>query len=350
MRPFALTRGALLACIPLCLLLVSGAGGRAADADVAAFYRNKTLVFHVSAGPGGGYDLYARAFADFLGRHIPGHPTVVVDNLIGAGGLRAADYIDHAAPKDGSEIALIQSTALMAPFFNDAHARFSPTDFTWLGNLSKEYSVCAAWAASPIKTAQDMFDKEFVVGSSGAGTSMETYPNVLNNVLGTKIKVISGYSGGAPVLLAMERGEVQGRCGASYATYAAVRPDWIKNGSVRFLMQTSLEKDPALPSTPWIMDFVKTERQRAILDLVLAPRLVQRPIVAPPGIPAERAQALRDAVDASASDPAFLAEADRLKLEISPMSASAVDAIVSRLAATPVDVRTAAGKATEGVR
>jgi tripartite-type tricarboxylate transporter receptor subunit TctC len=330
------------------LLLAASPDVKAAESEVPALFQNKTVTLDVSAGAGGGYDLYARTFAMFLGRHLPGQPRVVVQNMIGAGGLRAASYIYGAAPKDGSEIALIQSTALMGPYFGVAAAHFNPTKFVWLGNLSKEYSVCAACSASPIRTVEDMFERQFVVGSSGAGTSMETYPNVLNAVLGTKIKIISGYSGGAAVFLAMERGEVQGRCGASYDTYKAVRPDWVKNGSVRFLLQTSLEKDPQLPDTPWIMNFVKTERQRDILNLILAPRLVQRPLVAPPGIPPATAAALRDAVAATMADKEFLTTAARVTLDIEPMTADEVSNVVDNLAKTPDDVRLTAAKAADG--
>ena len=211
--------------------------------------------------------------------------------------------------------------------------------------MAKEYSLCVSWHASPIHTVEDIFDKQFIVGSSGAGSAMETYPNVLNNVLGTHIKVIPGYTGGSAVLLAMESGEVQGRCGASLATYQAVRPEWLKNHLINLLMQTSLQKDPQLPDTPWIMDYAKSDEQKAVLELVLGPRLIQRPILAPPNVPEDRAQALRNAFDATLQDPAFLAQAKTSNVDIALMQASEITAFIGRLAKTPEALRVEASKA-----
>lgn len=338
----ALAQGPMMAG---CLLLGSLAANQAAAENPADFYHNKTVKLIVSAGAGGGYDLYGRTLAAYLGQHIPGSPSVIVENMTGAGGLSAAAYLYDVAPKDGSVIALIQSTAVLSPYLGTTPAKFNTEAFTWIGNMSREYSLCVSWHASPIHVAEDLFDKEFVVGSSGAGSSMEAYPNALDNVLGTHIKVIPGYTGGSAVLLAMERGEVQGRCGASLATYQAVRPDWLKNHLINLLLQTSLQKDPQLPDTPWIMDYAKTNEQKAILELVLGPRLIQRPVLAPPNVPEDRAKALRDAFDATLEDPAFLAQAKTSKVDIALMRAAEVTAFIGRLATTPDALRIQASKA-----
>ena len=330
------------------LLLGFFGAARLRAQTVEDFYHGKTLTLIVSAGLGGGYDDYARVLAAHLGRHVPGAPSVVVQNMIGAGGLRAALYLYNIAPRDGSVIALVQSTSVLSPLLGTTEASFDPLRFSWLGNIGREYSLCASWYASRIKTVQDLFDKEFVVGSSGAGTAMELYPHVLNKLLGTHIKVISGYSGGTPVLLAIERGEVDGRCGASLATYEAVRPDWIRDHKINFLLQTSLEKDPELPDTPWVLDYVKTDRQKAVLELTMAPRLIQRPVLGPPDLPRDRFLALQKALEETLHDPAFIQEANTRKLDISLMATGEIRAFVERLAAMPADIRAQAAAMLNG--
>jgi len=330
----------------LCVALLGAALiASAARADVASFYAGRSITLVVGAGAGGGYDSWARFLARHLGRHIPGQPTVVVQNFTGAGGLRAALHIYNVAPKDGSVIGLVQATALVAPLLGTKEAQFDSERFSWIGNMSKEYSLCSSWYESKIKTVRDLFDKEFIVGGTGAGTSMETYPNVLNNVLGTRIKIVSGYNGGSDVYLAMERGEVDGRCGAALSTYKVVRPQWLAQHKLNFLLQTSLDRDPELPGVPWIMDYAKSDEQRHILQLILAPRLIVRPVFAPPGIPEDRLAALRAAFDAAMADPEARKDAAITKLELIPMSAAETAAFVTRLYETPEPVRAAAADA-----
>lgn len=320
-------------------LLICFASRHGHSQTVEEFYRGKTLTLVVSAGVGGGYDNYARAFASHFGRNVPGSPTVVVQNMTGAGGLRAVLFLYNVAPKDGSTIALVQSTSVLSPLIGTTDAAFDPLRFSWLGNISREYSLCASWHTSKIQTVQDLLEKEFVVGSSGAGTAMELYPHVLNKLLGTHIRIISGYNGGTPVLIAMERGEVDGRCGASLATYQAVRPDWIRDHKINMLLQTSLEKDPELPDVPWVVDYVKGEQQKALLELTMAPWLIQRPIVGPPDMPKDRFLALQNALDATLDDPKFLDEARARKLDISLMRAGELVTILQRLSKFPKETR-----------
>lgn len=321
--------------------LFSGAG-HAQGAD--QFYVGRTINLLVSAGSGGGYDAYGRLMAHHIVKYIPGSPSVAVQNFTGAGGLRAAIHMSSVAPKDGSTIALIQSTALLAPVMGD-EKRFDPTRFSWIGNLAEEFSVCASWHQSSVRTATDLLAKEFIVGGSGAGTSMESYPKVLNNIFGSKIKIISGYKGGADVLIAMERGEVDGRCGASLSTYKTVRPEWLTSGKINVLLQTSLKKDPAAGATPWIMDLPMTETQRSTLELILAPRVMHRTFLAPPETQPDRLVTLRKAFASAVQDPEFMNEAKATALDIDYSSPEEIDQFVRRLARLPVQIRHSAAEA-----
>ncbi len=321
--------------------LFSGAG-YAQSAD--QFYVGRTINLLVSAGSGGGYDAYGRLMARHIVKYIPGSPSVAVQNFTGAGGLRAAIHMSSVAPKDGSTIALIQSTALLAPVMGD-EKRFDPTRFSWIGNLAEEFSVCASWHQSSIRTATDLLAKEFIVGGSGAGTSMESYPKLLNNIFGSKIKIISGYKGGADVLIAMERGEVDGRCGASLSTYKTVRPEWLTSGKINVLLQTSLKKDPAAGDTPWIMDLPMTENQRSTLELVLAPRVMHRTFLAPPETQPDRLATLRKAFASAVGDPEFMNEAKATALDIDYSSPEEINQFVRRLAGLPLQIRHSAAEA-----
>ena len=308
------------------------------------FYSGRTINLLVSAGSGGGYDTYGRLMARHIVKYIPGSPSVAVQNFTGAGGLRAAIHMYNVAPRDGSTIALIQSTALLAPVMGE-EKRFDPAKFSWIGNLAEEYSVCASWHTSSVKTAKDLLSREFIVGGSGAGTSMESYPKVLNNIFGTKIKIISGYKGGSDVLIAMERGEVDGRCGASLSTYRTVRPEWLETGKINILLQTSLKKDPAAGTAPWIMDLPMTAQQRATLELIMAPRMMHRTFLAPPETPSARLATLRNAFVKAVEDTELKIEAKNQSLDIDYSSPDEIDQFVRKLAALPVDIRHAASDA-----
>ncbi|MFN3889633.1 MAG: Bug family tripartite tricarboxylate transporter substrate binding protein [Beijerinckiaceae bacterium] len=318
------------------------ASAQAQDAD--NFYAGRTIGLLVSAGSGGGYDTYGRLMARHIVKYIPGAPSVAVQNFTGAGGLRAAIHMYNVAPRDGSTIALIQSTALLAPVMGE-ETRFDPAKFSWIGNLAEEFSVCASWHTSNVKTAKDLLTKEFIVGGSGAGTSMESYPKVLNNIFGTKIRIISGYKGGADVLIAMERGEVDGRCGASLSTYRTIRPEWLEQGKINVVLQTSLKKDPAAGDAPWIMDLPMTEQQRATLELIMAPRLMHRTFLAPPETMPARLATLRSAFAKAVQDPEFMAEAKQQSLDIDYSSPEEIDQLVRKLAALPREIRHSAADA-----
>src|SRR5258708_25995375 len=218
--------------------------------SVEDFCKGRQIEMILSADAGGGYGSYANAFAPYLSQHIPGKPKIIVQYMPGAGGLRAMNYLYSAAPKDGTTIALVHSSVPFAPVYGMAAAKFDPRKMNWIGSINATSGICVAWASSNIRTWQDLFDKQFLVGSSGAGTQMETIPMMLNKLFGTKIKVISVYRGGNEVYLAMERGEVHGRCGGLISSIRSTRPDWFSQKKVNVPIQIALERDPEFPDVP----------------------------------------------------------------------------------------------------
>jgi tripartite-type tricarboxylate transporter receptor subunit TctC len=289
--------------------------GARAD-SIADFYRGHSISLILSAGAGGGYASYAQAFAPYFSAHIPGNPNIVIQNMPGGGGIRAMLYLNSVAPKDGATLGLVHSSVPFAPLYGTKSANFDPRAMNWIGSIDASTGICVSWHTSEIATWQDMLTKPFTVGSTGAGSQMETMPLMLDNLFGTKIKVIAGYVGGNDIYLAMERGEVQGRCGGLISSIRSTRPDWFQQKKVNVPIQTARIRNPIFPDVPAIIEFAKDERTRKILQLVLAPLEMDRPILAPPGVPAERVAALRAAFHAAMSDPAFIAQAEKENLEI----------------------------------
>ena len=282
------------------------------------FYRGKTLRLIVPSDVGGGYDLYARTFATHLRRHIPGEPTIVVQNRPGGGGLLAANYLFNVAPKDGLAIGLVQRGVPFYPFFGDQNAKFVPTQFNWLGSFAAETGSTTVWHTAKAQTMADAFKDTVVLGGSGPNDS-ETYPHLMNNTIGTKFRIVSGYRANSAVFLAMERGEVEGVTG-SWSSVKSERPNWLRDKLVRVLVQFARTRAPDLPDVPLIMDFVKTDEHKAMWNVILTMAQVGRPVTAPPGIPAELTRTLRAAFDATIKDPAFIAEMERGRRELSPES------------------------------
>jgi tripartite-type tricarboxylate transporter receptor subunit TctC len=312
--------------------------------DVASFYRGRELFMEIGYSPGGAYDVYARAVGRFLGKHVPGHPTLVPKNLEGAGSLRLANWLYNVAPKDGSEIGTIGRGLAFDPLFGDRAAEFDPLKFTWLGSANNEVSVCVAWSTSGITRLEDLYTRPMTVGGTGGGSDTDVFPQVINGVLGTKMKLVTGYPGGNDVNLAMERGEVQGRCGWSWSSVVATHPDWVRDHKINILAQLSLSKHPDLPNVPLIMDFAKTAEQKQILKLIFARQVMGRPYLAPPGLPSERALALQQAFMDTMKDPDFLAEAKREKLEINPVSAQDIEQLLKEAYQTPKAIAAQAAK------
>ncbi len=328
-----------LACARLAVALAVGFGAGAAAADpVADFYRGKQISWILSAGAGGGYSSYALAFAPYFSAHIPGNPHIVVQNMPGAGGIRAMMFLANVAPKDGTTLGLVHSSVPFAPLYGIKGANFDPLQMNWIGSINAATGICVSWAASGVTSWQDLFDKQFIVGGTGAGSQMETMPAMLNRLFGTHIKIISGYKGGNDVYLAMERGEVHGRCGGLISSIKSTRPDWFPKRKVVVPIQIALERDPEFPDSPALVEFAKDQRTKDVLRLILAPMDMDRPILAPPGTPPDIVAALRKAFHETMQDKGFIAEAAKQHLEIREVDGDKIAKLLASTFALPSDV------------
>jgi tripartite-type tricarboxylate transporter receptor subunit TctC len=317
----------------------------AAADDVADFYHGRTLTLLISYSVGGGYDLYARVLAKYLGKYIPGNPVVVPENMPGAGGLRASNYLYTASPRDGSVIGTFSRSIPTMPLVTPNAASFDGRKFSWIGSMSGDTSLCLTNSKSPIKTFADMLSKPVVMGGQFASADSDIYAHLYKNVFGAKIKLVSGYPGTNEITLAMMRGEVDGICGLSWGTIKVAHPEWLKQKSVNFLVQAALKKDPELPDVPLALDLIKDAQKRQMLFILFAPQAMGRPFAAPPGIPPARKAALSKAFDAAMKDPGLLTEAAKEQMDISPMSGRQIDVLLGQLYAIPPDVVAKAAKA-----
>src|SRR3954465_273123 len=306
--------GAVLAAAPLC-----GSWAQDAKQDAAPFFKGKQIRILMSAGVAGGYNEYARLLAEHMGRHIRGTPDFIVQSMPGAGGLLATNYLFSQAPQDGTTIGLIHSSVPLAPLFGAQGARFDPLKFHWLGSIDRSDGMCTVWHTSPVKTWADMLERELVVGSSGAGSQMDIYPAMMNKLFGTKIRGIGGYKDGASIFLAMERGEIEGRCSPQLTAIKSLRPQWLTEQKIRLPVLISEKRSAEFPDSPAIMEFAKDESSRQQLRLLIVTQDMDRPLLLPPGVPPERVKSLRAAFDATMADPAFRAEAGRMNLHLDPV-------------------------------
>ena len=306
-------------------------------ATAADFYRGRTIQVLVGFGPGGGYDLYARTLARFMGKHIPGNPTMLPQNMPGAGSLKAMNYIYNVAPKDGTVIGTFARGLVIEPLLGHAQGtRFQATKFSWVGSVSNEVSVCAFWSTTGIKSWADMQKKPYKIGGSAAGADSEIFPTVLKNIFHLPMQVVTGYSGGgADINLGMQRGEVDGRCGWSWSSLVSESRPLLDGKKIDITLQLALEKHEDLPNVPLVMDLAKTPQDKAALKLIVSRQSIARPFAAPPGVPADRLAVLRAAFDATMKDPDFLAEAKKLQLEVRPVSGAAVQKLISDIYASP---------------
>src|SRR5262245_33168335 len=275
---------------------------------VEEFYRGKSVTLLVGGGAGGGYDIYARAFARSMGRHIPGSPTIIAKNLPAAAGLVAANTLYTTSERDGSVIGAFPNNVAMDPLFGNPGARYDAQKLNWLGSIGKLQNVCATWHTSPIKTIEAAREREVIVGAAGAASNTAIMPKVLNALLGTRFKMVMGYDPGAGLTMSLERGEVEGICGLSWSTIKASRSHWIENKLLNVIVQMSLEKLPDLPAVPAALDLVADSESKQVLELILMRQEPGRPFAAPPGVPADRLAALRRAFDATLKDSSFLGE------------------------------------------
>ena len=316
-------------------LLCCALAGSAWAQPVADFYRGKTVNVWIGYGPGGGYDLSARVLARHMGRHIPGEPTLVARNMPGAGSLSLANWLYNVAPKDGLDFGIFGRTVPIDPLLGTKGAQFDALKFTWLGSTSNEVSTCVAWHDAPVRKAEDLFTRELTVGASGAASPSAVFPYLFNSILGTKIKVINGYTTSATILTALEAGELNGFCAWGWVPMKAMRADWIRDRKFNVLFQIGLAKHRDHPETPLILDFAKTPEDRTLLEILVAPQVFARPFAAPPGIPAERAAALREAFNKTVRDPAFIEEAERMVLEPELVDAPMLEAVLRKIYAAP---------------
>ncbi len=323
MRPKSVLCLGLAACL-------SAPSSAHAQSPVGDFYKGKTIEMHIGYSAGGGYDVYGRIVARYMGKHLPGNPQIIAKNSPGAGSLRAANWLYAAAPKDGTALAIIARGAAFDPLLGVTAAQFDGQKFNWIGSANDEVSVCVSWKDSGFTKYEDMLTKELVVGGTGPTADTDQFPKVMNAVLGTKMKLIPGYPGGNDISMAMERGEVKGRCAWSWSSIVSTRMHWYKDKTVHVLIQLALQKHPDLPDVPLIMDLAKTEEQKQILTLVFARQTMGRPFVAPPGVPADRVAALRKAFMDTMKDKEFLAEAEKAQLEITPVSGEELQALVAK--------------------
>ena len=304
--------------------------------SAADFYRGKTVELYIGYSVGGGYDVYARMLARHIGKHIPGNPNVVPKNMEGAGSLRLANWLYNVGAKDGTVFGTIGRGTGFDPLFGHRNAQFDGAKFTWIGSANDEVSVCVVWnGRTKISKFEDLLTTPLTVGGTSAAADTDQFPLVMNGVLGTKMKVITGYPGGNEVNLAMERGEVDGRCGWSWSSVKSTRPSWVADKKVAILVQLALAKHPDLPDAPLVTDLAKTDEQRQILKLIFARQALGRPYLAPPGIPAARAEILRTAFMETMRDRDFLAEAEQAQLEITPVDGANLQKLVAELYATP---------------
>jgi tripartite-type tricarboxylate transporter receptor subunit TctC len=317
-------------------VLALGAASIAQAQSPADFYKGKPVDLMIGYSVGGGYDVYARLIARHMGKHIPGNPVVTPKNMEGAGSLRLANWLYNVGPKDGSVFGTIGRGTGFDPLLGHKNAQFEGPKFNWIGSANDEVSVCVVWnGRNKITKFEDLLTNDLTVGGTGAAADTDQFPRIINGVLGTKMKIVTGYPGGNDVNLALERGEVDGRCGWSWSSVKSTRASWLTDKKITILMQLSLAKHPDMPDVPLITDLAKTEEQRQILRLIFARQALGRPYLAPPGVPADRVEALRKAFMDTMKDKEFLAEADKAQLEITPIDGAALQKLVAEVYQTP---------------
>jgi tripartite-type tricarboxylate transporter receptor subunit TctC len=297
----------------------------------------KTVNLIIGFGPGGGYDLWGRTVARHIGKHLPGNPSVVPQNMPGAGSYVAASHIYGAAPKDGTVFAIIARDAALGPLSNAPGARFDATKLSWLGSPTREHNVCIANSSAAVKDVKQLRTATLILGDTGPGTGTRSYPRVLNDLFGFKFKLVSGFRSSADVFLAMERGEVEGIC-ESLDSVKQRKPDWIPNKTVNVLLQAGASTPPELKGVPNVLELATTDEERRTLEFLYAGQDIGRPFVAPPDLPAERLKMLRDAFNATMKDKGFVADATKQKLDVDPEDGAHLEALIKKVYATPKSV------------
>jgi tripartite-type tricarboxylate transporter receptor subunit TctC len=303
-------------------------------AQPAEPYAGKTVAVIIGFGAGGGYDMWGRLIARHIGRQLPGKPNVIAQNMPGAGSFVAASHLYNAAPKDGTVFGLIARDAALGPLTGAPGARFDATRLSWIGTPAKETNVCIAYHTAQVRTVQDLFEKQLILGDTGPGTGTRNFPKVLSEILGMKFKSVGGFPSSADVFLAMERGEVEGFC-ESLDSIKSRRPDWIPTRKVNLLFQGGVEKNPELVGVPMVIDLARSAEDRQLLEFLYAGQGIGRPFVAPPELPAGRLKMLRDAFDVTVKDADFVADVKKSKLELDPEDGEHLAALIRKIYAMP---------------
>jgi tripartite-type tricarboxylate transporter receptor subunit TctC len=326
---------------PLAIVAAFAATGAAVQVAAAqpvdGFYRGKTVSMVIGYPTAGANDVYARMVARHIGRHIPGNPAVVPRNMPGAGSLIAANHIFNVAPKDGTVLGLLVPTLPLEEALDASAVKFKSAGFHWVGRMAPAPNITFINASSPVKAINDAFDNTAILGATGRGATNAIYPTVLNNVLGTKFKIVTGYEGSAAAMLAMERGEVEGHS-ATYDTLKTVRADWLAQKKVNVVVQYSLTRHPELKDVPTTVELARNPEQAQILRAVSSASEIGKFVLTTPETPADRVQALRQAFDAMVKDPEFVADAQKLRVELGPLPGAELQKIVAEIAGMPADV------------
>jgi tripartite-type tricarboxylate transporter receptor subunit TctC len=319
----------------------------AAQDAVADFYRGRQVSVLVGSSAGGSASLYAQALAHHMGRHLPGGPSLVVQHMPGAGGLVLANTIANTAPRDGTAFAITSRTTAIEPLLGNRNAKFDGRQLNWLGTANVEYTTCFAWHTAAVKTLPDVMTRELIVAGTGADATEVVWPKAANKLIGTRFKIVLGYPGSTEMLLAMERGEVEGNCGLGWTFLKLRKADWLRDRKINILFQWALQRHPDLLNVPLIIESTKAPEDRKVFEFLLAPQEMGRPFFAPPAVPAERVAALRTAFARTLHDAQFLAEADKMGLEVQHRGGEAVQQLVERIYAAPEDVIARAKAAAE---
>jgi tripartite-type tricarboxylate transporter receptor subunit TctC len=342
-------------CSPLLRIAVAAAtaatllfGSPTRADEVTDFYKGKSVTLYLGYPPGGAYDIYARLIARHMSRHMPGNPQFIVRHKPGAASLNLVSELYNVLPRDGTVIGMFARSVALGRLLGREGTNYDPVALNWIGSANNEVSICAVWHGVGVRTIEDFMARPLVFAANAPGAESDVYPNILNHLIGTKFKVVAGYPGVNDLTLALERGEADARCGWSWGAAKAAKPDWLRDKKIYIALQFATAKHPELPNVPLVTELARNDRDRAALDLILTQQVMGRPFAAPPQVPAARIEALRRAFERTIKDGEFLAEADKLALEINLVDGETLQAMVERMFKAPRDVveaaRTAIGQ------
>jgi tripartite-type tricarboxylate transporter receptor subunit TctC len=327
-----------VSCTIACAVALGLSLPAAAQDTVADFYRGKQVTIMVGFTPGGSSSLYAQGVARHMGRFLPGNPSFIVQHVPGASGLVLANNLYNTVPRDGTAFGITGRTAPIEPLLGQANAKFDGRRFSWIGTANVEYTTCIAWHTAPVKTLADAMTTELIVGGSGADATEVIFPKAANKLTGTKFKVVLGYPGSTELLIAMERGETQGFCGIGWTFVKLRKGDWLRDKKINILFQMALNKHPEILNVPAIIDHARTADDRKVFEFLFAPQEMGRPFFAPPDVPADRLAALRRAFELTLKDPQFLADAEKMGVEVQHVGGAAIQALLEKIYASPKEV------------